>query len=63
MQFDGTPASARAIGSWLGRETKIIDGMLFSVVRRRSARALFLHGGIGCWVLRRHDGAFLTETD
>lgn len=62
MQFDGTEASARAIAAWLERETEIIDGMLFSV-NRGPSRSLLLHGGRGCWILRRHDGTLLTETD
>lgn len=56
MQFDGTESSARAIAAWLERETKIIDGMLFSV-NRDPAGSLLLHGGHGCWILRRHDGS------
>lgn len=63
MQFDGTDMSALAIGSWLERETRIIYGMLFSVMPDTSPKSLSLHGARGCWVLRRHDGTFLTETD
>ncbi len=31
-QFDGTQHSARVIGAWLGRDTKIVDGILFTVI-------------------------------
>ena len=32
MRFDGTKHSARAIGGWLGRDTKIVYGILFTVI-------------------------------
>jgi hypothetical protein len=32
VQFDGTEHSARAVGGWIGRDTKIVYGILFTVI-------------------------------
>lgn len=32
MQFDRTKQCARVTGAWLGRDTKIVHGILFTVI-------------------------------
>ena len=62
MQFDGTEHSARAIGAWLGRDTKIVYGILFTVIDADPPTgSLVVHGGRGCWVVRHADDTVTTE--
>ena len=49
MRFDGTKQSARAIGGWLGRDTKIVYGILFTVIGAGPpAGSLVVHAARGC---------------
>jgi hypothetical protein len=64
MQFDGTEHSAQAIGAWLGRDTKIVYGILFTVMGiGPPTGSLVVHGGRGCWVVRHADDTVTTEAD
>jgi hypothetical protein len=64
MQFDGTEHSAQAIGAWLGRDTKIVYGILFTVIGAGPPTgSLVVHGGRGCWVVRHADDTVSTEAD
>jgi hypothetical protein len=56
MRFDGTEHSARSIGAWLGRDTEIVYGILFTVIGTGPPTgSLVVHGGRGCWVVRHAD--------
>lgn len=64
MRFDGTEHSARAIGAWLGRDTTIVHGILFTVIGSGPPIGFVaVHGPRGCWVVRHADGTVTTEAD
>ncbi len=64
MQFDGTEHSARVIGAWLGRDTKIVDGILFRVIGDGPPTGSVVDGvARGCWVVRHADQTVTTEAD
>lgn len=64
MQFDGTEDSARVIGAWLGRDTKVVHGILFTVIGDGPPTgSVVAHGARGSWVVRHADHTVTTEAD
>lgn len=64
MQFDGTENSARVIGAWLGRDTKIVHCILFTLTGDGPpSGSVVAHDARGSWVVRHADHTVTTEAD
>jgi hypothetical protein len=64
MQFDGTEHRACVIGAWLGRDTKIVHGILFTLIGDEPpAGFVVAHGARVPWVVRHADHTVTTEAD